>query len=185
MHSILSGTLTLLLTLIVLALPGAAQANPPTPEPATIASLQSPRSPVGLRVVRAAPGRHGLRPAEGPIDHFPEIDKVGAAMWTVEQGLVDEYSGDLDRLDSLARARRHRNLQGEIDGYYIDRIRRDNQLFDAGIRNGDVVHAVNGDPTRNTLQVIKAFYKHRKAKVIRVDLTRRGGRTMTLTYIIG
>ncbi len=177
-------TLSLLLTFLLLVLPGTSLADPPLSEGQRVAVFHGPRAPVASLGGHIGPARPGLRPAPREEDHFSDIDQVSATVWTLEQGLVDDYSGDLERLERLARARRHRNLQGEIDGYYIDRIRRNNPLYDAGIRNGDVVHAVNGDPTRNTIQVLRTFYKHRRAKVFHVELTRRGGQQLTLTYIV-
>ncbi|MCO4748198.1 MAG: hypothetical protein KC912_25615, partial [Proteobacteria bacterium] len=72
------------------------------------------------------------------------ISKDGDNSYTVERDLVDKYLADLDALGRMGRAIPHRGPDGQIDGYRLSGIRRNSLGEKLGIRNGDIIHAANG-----------------------------------------
>jgi type II secretory pathway component PulC len=113
----------------------------------------------------------------------PGILKLGERQWRISESLRDDYSKDMEKLQSLARPRVHRSDAGEIDGYVL-RIERYGLAHQAGLRNGDVVHAVNGHTLGAWPSVIAAYQALRREDVFRVRLTRRNGKRLTLVYQI-
>jgi S1-C subfamily serine protease len=53
----------------------------------------------------------------------------------------------------------------------------------AGIRSGDVVHDVNGHRVSSIPGALKAYGKLKKARVLEVNITRRG-RPLLVTYYV-
>ena len=77
----------------------------------------------------------------------------------------------------------HRSADGKVDGFRIRRIRCGGVLHEAGLRNGDVVHTVNGKPVRTLPQALGAYRRLRKKRVLWLEVTRRGD-TRTLRYLL-
>ena len=73
---------------------------------------------------------------------FPEIVKVSEDHWEVEKELVDEWTDTLEKVNELGWVEWHRDANGKVDGARIYTSSR-TPLYAAGIRNGDVIHAVN------------------------------------------
>jgi PDZ domain-containing secreted protein len=55
-------------------------------------------------------------------------------------------------------------------------------LRQGGLKNGDIVHTVNGEKVTNVPQAFAAYMKVRKADTIKVELTRKDGSQRTHIY---
>lgn len=109
------------------------------------------------------------------------ITKDGDNKYTVDQSLVDQYLGDLEGISKLGRAIPHRGSDGSIDGYRLSGIRRGTAGEKLGIRNGDIVHKVNGYDLTSMSEAMKAFQELQKEDSFNFELTRRG-KKQTMEY---
>ncbi|MCB9777702.1 MAG: hypothetical protein H6742_03990 [Alphaproteobacteria bacterium] len=112
------------------------------------------------------------------------IEDRGDGLFEVERELVDMYVNDLKLAAELASVAWHDDAEGKRDGFRIRRIRCGTVLHEAGFRNGDVVHAVNGKKIRTVLGAIGAYRKLKRKDFLRVDITRQSGETIRLRYQI-
>lgn len=69
----------------------------------------------------------------------------------------------------------HRDAEGEYDGYRLSAVRRGGIANRLGIKNGDILHSVNGQPL-HSLDHVKRVYETigPQTKTLEVRLTRRG-----------
>jgi type II secretion system protein C len=109
------------------------------------------------------------------------ITELGENRYAIERSLIDKYLGDMDALSRMARAIPHRGSDGEIDGYRLSGIRRSSPLSQLGIRNGDVIHAVNGSPLTSMPDAMNAYQSLQSQSSFNFDVTRRGQR-QTMEY---
>ena len=108
-------------------------------------------------------------------DDNPQIQKTSRGGWEVERRLVDWYAIRWKELGSLGYAVPHESRDG-VRGMRIGGIRCNNDLNQAGLRNGDVVVEVNGRPVRNLGQAVWLYQTVNKRKEIVVTVIRRGER---------
>ena len=173
-----------------------------TVEPVAVASTDPTRPGVpGLRAVRHIDPRaprartvaqrggegSGSSSARGRKceDATGDIRQVEDGSYEVARSLVDLYVNDLELAQSLASVAWHRDLDGRIDGFRIRRIRCGTVLHQAGFRNGDVVHSVNGKKIRTILGAIGAYRKLKHKEQLRIDATTTTGQRKQLRYKIG
>lgn len=136
------------------------------------------RSSVSTATAAPAPAKKRKRSCETPN---PGIDRLGSDRFEVDRSIVDAYAKKPATLSALGWVNRHDGASGKADGFQVGGIRCGNDLHAAGLRNGDVVHAVNGRPVRSIPEAIWAYTKLRKADEIEVEITRKGARR-TLTF---
>ncbi len=105
----------------------------------------------------------------------PDIEALGENRFRVARDLVDHYTDDLAEAARLAAVYWHEDAEGKVDGFRIRRIKCGSVLYEAGLRNGDVIHTVNGRPVRNIPQALVAYRKLRKKRSLQLELTREGG----------
>jgi hypothetical protein len=99
----------------------------------------------------------------------------------VPRSEVKGWFADPGALAQTGRAIPHRDAAGEIDGFRISGIRRGSIPEGLGLRNGDVVHAVNGKPLVGMEAASQALSVLQSADRVVVDLSRRG-EPLRLTY---
>ncbi|MEC7946362.1 MAG: hypothetical protein VX265_02275 [Myxococcota bacterium] len=152
-----------------LALPSPAAAGGPSVRPSAAA-------PASLRPARVGKGitRAGRRSGKRCLDPDPRIVAQGGDRFRIERDLVDSYTSDLKQAARLAWVGWHRDAAGDIQGFRVRRIRCGSVLHQAGFRNGDVVHAVNGKPVTSIPQALSAYRKLRKKRILNVEIKRRG-----------
>jgi len=63
---------------------------------------------------------------------------------------------------------------GNVEGYKFYGIRRSSLLGQLGLKNGDIVHNINGVKITSPDQALAAYGKFRNASKIDVEVTRRG-----------
>ena len=111
-------------------------------------------------------------------DHIVAPEEPKDTTVQIEPSLWSTMFNGADVLpDTVARVLPHRGPDAEIDGVRVSGIRRDSPLEQMGVRNGDVIHSVNGADVRGEelLPNITA-----DLKIVDLELTRRG-RKMKLT----
>lgn len=123
------------------------------------------------------------RPAARSNDDEGEegIDKVDDNHYVIDRSLVDQYMTDLDAVSRLGRAIPHRGSDGEIDGYRLSGIRRRSMGDQIGIKNGDIVHSVNGQDLTSMQGAMAAYQTLQTEGRFTFEITRRGQR-QTMTY---
>jgi len=127
------------------------------------------------------PVRTASRPGAGDDDEG--IEKVSETSFVVDRDVVDKYLGDLDALARMGRAIPHRGPDGEIDGYRLSGIRRRTIGEKLGIKNGDIVHTVNGHPLTSMQGAMGAYTSLQSESSFNFEITRRGQKS-TLEYEI-
>ena len=83
----------------------------------------------------------------------------------------------------MGRAIPHRGPDGQIDGYRLSGIRRNSLGEKLGIRNGDIVHAVNGQALTSMQGAMSAYTSLQNESSFSFEVTRRGQK-MKLDYSV-
>ncbi len=157
--------------------------TPDTPPPDQSTPTTAPESsPEGTGDARKE-GVAGKAPRgnKKPCEPVEEIVKISSTKWKVERGLLDWYAVHLRELEKQAGVGIHRGADGKRDGarLYLPRC---SVMRQAGFRGGDVVHSVNGHKVTTIANGVKTYAKVRNARTLKVDLTRKNGKSLTLTY---
>ena len=101
----------------------------------------------------------------------------------VERSVIDEAIEDIDRLASQIRVVPHRGDDGSVDGYRLSAIRRGTIFDKLGIKNGDIVHEVNGQALTSTAEAMSAYQSLESDDSFSFEITRRN-RRQTLQFQI-
>lgn len=123
------------------------------------------------------------RPDKQPAGDDGEITKNSDTEFEVSRELVDRYLNDLEGISRLGRAIPHRGPDGNIDGYRLSGIRRGTVGEKLGIRNGDIVHKVNGYDLNSMSEAMKAFQELQNDSNFSFEITRRG-KQQTMRYSV-
>ena len=127
----------------------------------------------------------GVEPAKGSSASSRSdddgIQKESEDQYVVPQSVVDNALEDLDKLASQVRVRPHRDSDGNVDGYRLSAIRRGTLLDKLGIKNGDIVHEVNGYPLNSSSGAMTAFQSLQSESSFQFDISRRNNRR-TIKY---
>lgn len=158
----------------------AQEADPAPAAPLAVRTPSARRGPLkpllldGPRTVRkgGAKGRRGKNRA--CLEADARIVSKGSDKYNVDRDLVDAYTSDLKTAAKLAWVGWHRDGDGDIDGFRVKKIRCGSVLHQAGFRNGDVIHTVNGKPVTSIPQALSAYRKLRKKRSLTVEVERKG-----------
>lgn len=104
------------------------------------------------------------------------VTQLGENHYQVDRSVLTTYLSDLDALSKMARAIPHKGPDGEIDGYRLSGIRRNSPLSSLGIKNGDVIHSVNGTNIGNMGEAMTVFNGLASQSSFSFDVTRRGAK---------
>ncbi|MEL6343922.1 MAG: hypothetical protein AAFV53_12385 [Myxococcota bacterium] len=126
-----------------------------------------------------APGRK-RRNCGDPLD---EVQKLDANRWQVDRSIIDYYASHLRQLERQAGTATHWGDDGKPDGVKIY-LPRCSILKQVGLRNGDVVHTINGRTVSSVPKAVAAYLALRKESRLHVKITRRKGQKVTLHYRI-
>lgn len=122
-----------------------------------------------------------LREGEGEGEEG--VEQTGENKFVVDAALVEEALKDPEKLASQVRVAPHKDENGQIDGYRMSGIRRNSLFKKLGIKNGDVVHAVNGQPLTSMQTAMTAYESLQNDKNFSFEITRRNQR-QTFEYEI-
>lgn len=121
------------------------------------------------------PGRNTCR------DAHPDVKPDGADHWEVNRELVDYYTANFKRFNSLGWSGPYES--DTVKGWKIGGFGCNSPLYFAGLRRGDVVLTVNEKPTRTWMQILGTYTRLRRKDDFEVVLVRRGA-TKVLRYTL-
>jgi type II secretion system protein C len=102
-----------------------------------------------------------------------DVQKVGNNKYVVDQSVLDEILANPEKLYTQVRVTPHKDQDGNIDGYRMTGIRRKSLFYKLGIKNGDIVHSVNGQPLNSLSAAMDAYNSLGNSKDFNFDVTRR------------
>ena len=77
-----------------------------------------------------------------------------------------------EKLYTQIRATEHKT-DGEVDGYRVSGIRRKSVFYKLGVKNGDIIHNVNGMPLTNLNGAMEAYQSLQSSRDFSFEITRR------------
>lgn len=105
------------------------------------------------------------------------VTQLGENKYAITKDVFDKYLNDPEGLAGLGRALLHRGADGEYDGYRLSAIRRNSIADQLGIKNGDIVHSVNGQSLSSVQSAMGAFNSLRTEQKFCFQVSRRGSPT--------
>ncbi len=118
----------------------------------------------------------GGLPKKGKADDDDQVQKVGDNKYVVDASLVEQAMANPEKLASQVRVAPHKGPDGDIDGYRLSGIRRNSFFKKLGVKNGDIVHSVNGQPLTSMSSAMNAYESLQNDKNFSFDITRRNQR---------
>jgi type II secretory pathway component PulC len=106
---------------------------------------------------------------------------VSSGALTIDRAWLRDQLDHLERLASWARVRPRRDAAGRLAGFELVALRRDSPLATLGVRAGDVLTAVDGQPLDSPNVVLAALDRLPDADRVAVEVE-RAGRRRTLEY---
>ncbi|MEQ1564737.1 MAG: type II secretion system protein GspC [Myxococcota bacterium] len=191
-------------TQLKIKLIGTAVADPAEYSSAMIADETNPAMPTSYgigdsiqdrEIVSIEADRVGLKSPDGTIEYLTMNDgeivsaassggeetpsgegvsSLGENKFAVSKDLFDKYISDPEGIAGLGRALLHRGPDGEYDGYRLSAIRRNTLADQLGIKNGDIIHAVNGQPLNSVQSAMSAYGTMRSESSFCFEISRRG-----------
>lgn len=116
-------------------------------------------------------------------EQLDEVTRLADNRWQVERKIVDYYASHLRQLERQAGTRTHWGPEGKPDGVKVF-LPRCSVLKQVGVRNGDIIHTVNGRKVSSVTQAVSTYLALRKESQLHVKLTRKDGRKLTFHYRI-
>lgn len=132
---------------------------------------------------KASSGGKGGGKKQKCAEKTPGVVALNEREYSIPREVVLHYASDLDAASKLAYVAWAHNEKGKNDGFVVKRIRCDSLLDQAGLKNGDIIHEVNGKNVNSIVQAFAAWRKVRKKDVVRIDLVRKG-KKMEIKYHI-
>lgn len=109
------------------------------------------------------------------------ITKLGENRWAIEAGVLQDAIGNFEMLATQLKVFPHKGADGTIDGYRVSSIRPSSMFYKLGFRNGDVVHAVNGQPLTSAEGALATYQSLKSAGSFSFDVSRKNQR-QTMEY---
>jgi general secretion pathway protein C len=121
-------------------------------------------------------------PAQAPSTPFQEEGGGGSQQVNLSRSEVESAMDNVNSLMRQARIRPHfRN--GKPDGLTLSRVRRDSIFTRLGLRSGDIITGVDGQPIQSVDDALKFYNSLKSASNLNLQIRRRG-QTQTLQYAI-
>jgi type II secretion system protein C len=109
------------------------------------------------------------------------VSSEGENKFTVEQSLLDEALSNPEALATQIRAVPHKGPDGNVDGYRLSGIRKGSVFEQLGVKNGDIIHSVNGKDLTSVSNAMDAYSSLGSEKAFTFEVTRRNQR-QTMQY---
>ncbi len=106
-------------------------------------------------------------------DDEGEVTKEGDNKFVVERSLVEDAVSNVEKLATQIRVVPHKGPDGEVDGYRLSAIRRGSLFDKLGVKNGDIVHDVNGHALTSADGALKAYQALQNDSSFTFEVTRR------------
>lgn len=121
-------------------------------------------------------------PTENPSTPFDGEGDGNAQRVNLSRTEVESAMDNVNSLMRQARIRPHfRN--GKPDGLTLSRVRRDSIFTRLGLRSGDIITGVDGQPIESVDDALKFYNSLKSASNLNLQIRRRG-QTQTLQYAI-
>jgi type II secretion system protein C len=117
----------------------------------------------------------GKKSKKGKDDEENGISKEGPNKFIVDQEVIDKVMENPEQLYSQIRATPHKDGSA-VDGYRLSGIRRRSLFYQLGIKNGDIVHTVNGTTLDSMSSAMGAYNSLQNDKNFTFEVTRRNKR---------
>jgi general secretion pathway protein C len=101
------------------------------------------------------------------------VEKDGETKFTIDEETFNKILENPDKLASQIRAVPHTDESGNVDGYRMSGIRRSSLFRKLGIKNGDVVHSVNGNNLTSVSSAMKAYESLQSERNFNFEVTTR------------
>ena len=111
------------------------------------------------------------------------VNKISDTKFEIDQSVIDGAMGDFEKLATQVRVTPHKGADGEIDGYRLSAIRKGSLFEKLGIKNGDIVHGVNGNTLTSTEAAMGVYNTLKNEKSFTFDISRRNQR-QTMEYSV-
>jgi general secretion pathway protein C len=111
------------------------------------------------------------------------VTKEGDTKFTVDSSVVADAMNNFEQLAGQIRVVPHKDTSGQIDGYRLSAIRKGSLFDKLGIKNGDIVNGVNGQPLTSTEGALQTYQALKSERSFTFDVTRRNQK-MTFEYEI-
>ena len=92
---------------------------------------------------------------------------------TLERSMIDESLQNINDLMGQIRVRPH-FTNGEADGLALSSIRRNSIFSEMGLRNGDVITGVDGNPIQSVDDALRFYESISSASSLNLQVKRRG-----------
>jgi type II secretory pathway component PulC len=102
------------------------------------------------------------------------VSQLSENKFVVSKDLFDKNINDLEGISRMGRALLHRGPDGEFDGYRLSAIRRNTLADQLGIKNGDIIHSVNGQPLNSVQAAMTAYNTMQTQSSFCFEISRRG-----------
>ena len=109
------------------------------------------------------------------------ITKLSDFRYAVDQSVLDEAMNNFEMLAAQVRAYPHKGPDGQIDGYRLSSIKPTSLYARLGIKNGDIVHAVNGTALTSAEGALSAYQALKNERGFNFEITRKNQK-QTLEY---
>jgi general secretion pathway protein C len=109
------------------------------------------------------------------------VEKLSDTKFVVDQSVIDNAMGNFEALAGQLRVVPHKDSGGNVDGYRLSAIRRGSIFDKLGIKNGDIVHAANGQALTSTEGALGVYNTLKNERSFTFEITRRNQR-QTLEY---
>lgn len=111
------------------------------------------------------------------------VSKLADNKFEIDQSVIDGAMGSFETLATQVRVTPHKGADGEIDGYRLSAIRKGSLFEKIGIKNGDIVHGVNGSSLTSTEAAMGVYNTLKNEKSFTFDISRRNQR-QTMEYSV-
>ena len=117
-----------------------------------------------------------LTPAASTSTTEELVTKAGPNKFIVAQSLIDQITADPEALTGKVRVSAHKGSDGQVDGFRLSGIRRRSLFKQLGIKNGDIVHTVNGQLLSDANAAANAYRSLAGTSNFTFEVTRRNER---------
>ncbi len=109
----------------------------------------------------------------GKAGKWDGVEKDGETKFTIDEETFNKILENPDKLASQIRAVPKTDESGKVIGYRLSGIKRSSLFRKLGIKNGDVVHAVNGHDLTSISSALAAFDSLQSERSFKFDVTSR------------
>ena len=101
------------------------------------------------------------------------VEKEGETKFTIDEETFNKILENPDKLANQIRAVPHTDDNGVVDGYRLSGIRRSSLFRKLGIKNGDIVHSVNGNELTSVSSALQAYESLQNERNFNFEVTTR------------